>query len=118
MQYKQLQLIYEKLYAISLETSEMFSEKQYDSIIKSLEKKDKLIKKLYQTMKILKSESIPEHIEELKNKFLNQEQKNIEDLKNIQFSAKIELNKLTKDIKLISAYSQNIHTASMVDIQE
>lgn len=118
MQYKQLQLIYEKLYAISLEENEMISQKQYASINQTSDRKNKLINQLNQTMKILKEQSTPDNIEELKNKFINQEKENIENLKNNKITATLELNKLTKDLKLITAYSQKTPSANMVDIQE
>lgn len=118
MEYRQLELIYEKLYAISLETNEMINSRQYNNIVKSSEKKNKLISQLQLTIKSLKPENLPEHIESLKNKFLNQEKENIENLKTISTSTKVELNKLTKDLKLISAYSQNTNSPSIVDIQE
>jgi len=118
MKYKQLKLIYEKLYALSLEVKEKIDKKFYHDIMPILQRKNSLLTNLQQTKKILKEKEYPEFIKELENKLKNQELENIKRLDKLKNELKIKKNKLNKDIKLMSAYSQKEYSPKIVDISE
>lgn len=119
MSYKQLELVYEKLYAISLEIKKQIEEKDYNEILSTINKKDMLINQLNQTKKILTNQSeVPDFIKEMESKLNQQELDNMEKLEKARNELKNELNKLNKDIKLVSAYSQNDGASSIIDITE
>ena len=118
MDFHQLELIYKKLYAISLEIKEHILNKDYDTILSIIGRKDPLINQLNQTKKTLDKENIPDFIKNIETKIQKQELENMQNLEKIRDELKKELSKINQDTKILSAYSQNESRSSIIDITE
>ena len=118
MDFSQLELLYQKLYALSIEIKENIENKDYNNLLPLINRKDPLISNIQQLKKELQSLEIPQELKELEEKINLQELENIQVLEKNKEEVKYELKKLNKDIRLVSAYSQNENISSIIDIKE
>lgn len=120
MDYNQLKLLYEKIYAISLEIETLTDANQYEDLLPTATRRDKLIQQLEQVKHSLNvtEEEYPDEIKEIVNILKIQELKNMERLELIKAEIKKEMEKTNKENKIISAYAPNIEASSIIDIRE
>lgn len=118
MKYKQLKLIYEKLYTLSLEVKNQIDQECYNDIAEVLKRKDSLLANLKQTRQVLKEKEYPEFIKEIEEKLKKQELSNIKRLQSIRDNLRVEKKKVNKDIKLLSAYSSTDTASKIIDVIE
>lgn len=119
MEYNQLRLLCEKIYTISLEIQALIESGQYEDILSTASRKDKLLMQLEEVKNGLPEENEwPSEIREMFNNLKNQELKNIENLEISKSEIKKELERISKEDRLASAYSQTIQESTIVDIRE
>lgn len=120
MDYNQLKLLYEKIYAISLEIDTFINTNQHEELLSTVTRRDKLIEQFEQVKNSLNvtEEEYPDNIKEIIEALKIQEIKNLERLELIKAELKKEMERTTKENKLLSAYSPSITTSSIIDIRE
>lgn len=104
-EFKQLELMYNHLSALTSQIKELINEEDYESAELKIKEKDKLIKKIFLARKTInftddeknKIELIDKQISEDNHKF-------IEDLTQIHREIASELNKVNKKVRVNSAY--------------
>lgn len=115
---RQLKLVYEKLCNVSLEINTAIQKQHYHDFPALISRKEQLLKYLKQMHKQNKDYKLTQDILVLKNKLEEQELKNIELFKTIKDGVKQELERVIKDAKFQSAYSQHEMESVIVDIRE
>lgn len=115
---KQLKLLYEKLLNISCEISKTIEKQLYLDIPVLMARKEQLLKHLKQMHKINKDFKLSQDLLILKNKVEEQELKNLEFFKNLKGDIKKELDRVSREVKLQAAYSQNEVQSVIVDVRE
>ena len=119
MDYNQLKLLYDQIYAISLEIANLIEEKIFDELPQTVSKRDKILELLSEIRKENpNTQDYPEEIQDLIKTLEAQEIKNIERLEAIKEALRKELEQTSKSSKLVSAYSQDTTEPSRVNILE
>lgn len=120
MSYRQMELLYEKIYNISMEINRYIETEDYELILPAVNRREQMSVQLSQMLKQLPDkQDYPETIKEYMRKLKTQELKNMENLVEIKNKIKFELDKMNKDSKLLAAYIQNdVIDSKMVDITE
>lgn len=103
-----LELIYNKLYELSVQIGQLIDRKLYSEIITFMTKKEKLLKEAEVVVQKLQNQELQtEKLVEICKKYQAQEQANIAALTIVRDDIKKELSKASKDAKLLKAYSAN-----------
>ena len=103
-----LELIYNKLYELSVQIGQLIDRKLYSEIITFMTKKEKLLKEAEVVVQNLQNQELQtEKLVEICKKYQAQEQANIAALTIVRDDIKKELSKASKDAKLLKAYSAN-----------
>ena len=103
-----LELIYNKLYELSVQIGQLIDRKLYSEIITFMNKKEKLLKEAEIVVQKLQNQELQtEKLVEICKKYQAQEQANIAALTIVRDDIKKELSKTSKDAKLLKAYSAN-----------
>ena len=103
-----LEMIYNKLYELSVQIGQLIDRKIYSELITFMAKKEKLLKEAeIEVKKLQGQECKSDKLKEICIKYQNQEMANIEALKTIKEDIKQELTKTAQSSKLLNAYSPN-----------
>ncbi len=103
-----LEMIYNKLYELSVQIGQLIDRKIYSELITFMAKKEKLLKEAEIEVKKLQGQEFKsDKLKEICIKYQNQEMANIEALKTIKEDIKQELTKTAQSSKLLNAYSPN-----------
>lgn len=103
-----LEMIYNKLYELSVQIGQLIDRKLYTELITFLAKKDKLLKEAEKVVQKLQGQNFnTENLTEICKKYQNQETINLNSLKLVRDDIKKELTKASKDSKLLNAYAAN-----------
>lgn len=103
-----LEMIYNKLYELSVQIGQLIDRKLYTELITFLAKKDKLLKEAEKIVHKLQGQNFnTEKLTEICKKYQNQETINLNSLKLVRDDIKKELTKASKDSKLLNAYAAN-----------
>ena len=103
-----LEMIYNKLYELSVQIGQLIDRKIYSELITFMAKKEKLLKEAEIEVKKLQGQEFKsDKLKEICIKYQNQEMANIEALKAIKEDIKQELTKTAQSSKLLNAYSPN-----------
>lgn len=103
-----LEMIYNKLYELSVQIGQLIDRKLYTELVTFLAKKDKLLKDAEKIVQKLQGQNFnTEKLKEICQKYQNQEIANINSLKLVRDDIKKELTKASKDSKLLNAYASN-----------
>lgn len=103
-----LEMIYNKLYELSVQIGQLIDRKLYTELITFLAKKDKLLKEAEKVVQKLQGQNFnTENLTEICKKYQNQETINLNSLKLVRDDIKKELTKASKDSKLLNAYASN-----------
>lgn len=103
-----LEMIYNKLYELSVQIGQLIDRKIYSELITFMAKKEKLLKEAEIEVKKLQGQEFKsDKLKEICIKYQNQEMANIEALKTIKEDIKQELTKTAQSSKLLNAYSSN-----------
>lgn len=101
-----LKMIYNQMYELSIQIGQLIERELYSELPAYLNKKDKLLASSNQLVKDLVDESIDlTELKEICKKLDDQERANINALTMIRDEIRKELNKTSKNTKLVSAYS-------------
>ena len=101
-----LEIIYKKIYEISIQIRQLIDRKIYTELVTFINKKEQLFKEAAVLLeKIQENGEDTSRLEELCTMIKNQEQENIMVLTQIRDGIKKELNKTSKNSKLLNAYS-------------
>lgn len=101
-----LKIIYGQLYELSIQIGQLIERELYTELITYLNKKDQLLSKSNELVLKLKEQSVDlSELEEICRKLDEQEKANINSLTLVRDKIKKELNKTSKNTKLVSAYS-------------
>ena len=101
-----LKIIYGQLYELSIPIGQLIERELYTELITYLNKKDQLLSKSNELVLKLKEQSVDlSELEEICRKLDEQEKANINALTLVRDKIKKELNKTSKNTKLVSAYS-------------
>ncbi len=101
-----LKIIYGQLYELSIQIGQLIERELYTELITYLNKKDQLLSKSNELVLKLKEQSVDlSELEEICRKLDEQEKANINALTLVRDKIKKELNKTSKNTKLVSAYS-------------
>ena len=120
MQYKQLTLLHQKIYNLSVEIQAAIEKKDYENITISISKREKLTQQLESFKDLMNDkDSMPQELRELREKLEKIENSNMKNLLAIRDDLKNELEKVNKEAKVVSAYSQeDIIKPNIIDISE
>lgn len=119
MDYRQLKLVYEKLYSTSLEIADIITKAEYNDLETTIRIREDLLKRLNQVRGNSYNESeFPQEIQDLMQNLEAQDTKNIEVLEKLREEVRLELQKTNQNRKLISAYEQPNTAQNMVDLIE
>lgn len=119
MDYNQLKLIYEKIYSMSLEIENLIDTNNYEELLPTVTRRDKLTLQLEDVRKSFpKVEDYPAELQELIATLKAQELKNMERLELLKQGLRKELEKVNKNTKIMSAYAPNTAESSIIDITE
>ncbi len=103
-----LEMIYNKLYELSVQIGQLIDRKLYTELVTFLAKKDKLLKDAEKIVQKLQGQNFnTENLTEICKKYQNQETINLNSLKLVRDDIKKELTKASKDSKLLNAYASN-----------
>ena len=101
-----LKIIYGQLYELSIQIGQLIERELYTELITNIKKKDQLLSKSNELVLKLKEQSVDlSELEEICRKLDEQEKANINALTLVRDKIKKELNKTSKNTKLVSAYS-------------
>ena len=101
-----LKIVYGQLYELSIQIGQLIDRELYSELVTYLNKKDQLLAKSNELVKKLIDEDIDlTELEEICKKIDEQERANINALTIVRDALKKELNKTSKNTKLVSAYS-------------
>ncbi len=101
-----LEMIYNKLYELSIQIGQLIDRKIYSELITYMAKKEKLLKDAETLVQKLQGQDFDsEKLTEICTKYQKQELANIEALKAIKEEIKQELQKTAKSSKLLNAYA-------------
>lgn len=101
-----LKLTYNRLYEISLQIGQLIDRQLYSELVTFMNKKDQILHESGVLIERLREKNVNvDSLTEICTKIQNQELANITALSTVRDDIKKELNKATKNTKLISAYS-------------
>lgn len=105
---KNLELTYKKIYEISIQIAQLIDRQIYSELITFINKKEQLFNEAGILLEKVNAQNInTDSLIEICTKIQKQEQANIINLTSIKDDIKKELNKTSKNTKLISAYSNS-----------
>lgn len=101
-----LKIVYGQLYELSIQIGQLIDRKLYSELVTYLNKKDQLLAQSNELVKKLIDKEVDlSELEEICKKIDEQERANINALTLVRDELKKELNKTSKNTKLVSAYS-------------
>lgn len=102
----ELEVLYKKIYEVSVQIAELIDRKIYTELITFINKKEHLFKEAeILVQKVKDSGSDASSLQELCKKIYEQEQENIAALNAIKDEIRQELSKASKNTKIVNAYS-------------
>lgn len=103
---KNLELTYKKIYEVSVQIAQLIDRQIYSELITFINKKEQLFNEAGVLLEKVRAQGLDtDSLIEICTKIQKQEQANIITLTTIKDDIKKELNKTSKNTKLISAYS-------------
>lgn len=101
-----LEIVYKQIYEISIQIAQLIDRKIYTELITFIKRKEQLYNEAGALLeKVQNNKENTDSLIEICTKIQNQEKSNIIALNEIRDELKKELNKTSKNTKLISAYS-------------
>jgi hypothetical protein len=115
-----LDIIYHKLYEVSIQIGQLIDRKLYNELITFMNKKDQLLNEAGVLIeKIKESNENAEVLTEICTKIHEQEMANIAALTGVRDIIKKELNKTTTDKKILNAYSNaELKQGNLLDFRQ
>lgn len=105
---EKIEEIYESLYQISLQISELIERELYSELVSYLSKKDQLLSESAEQIEKVKDIEVnTEKLKVIVQKYQEQERKNLIALAQVKDSIKKELSMTAQNSKLVGAYRSN-----------
>ena len=100
--------IYSRLYELSKQIAELLEKEIYTELVTYINKKKSLLHEANMIISTIDKDKInTEKLEDIAQKYTQQEKLNLEKISKIKANLKIELNKTTKNSKLLNAYKDD-----------
>lgn len=102
----ELEVLYKKIYEVSIQIAELIDRKIYTELITFISKKEQLFKEADVLVQKVKDSGLDtSSLQELCQKIYKQEQENITALNAIKDDIRQELSKASKNTRIVNAYS-------------
>jgi len=103
-----LELIYKKIYEVSVQIAQLIDREIYSELVTFINRKEQLFNEAGELLEKVKSQNLDtSSLVDICTKIHHQEKANLISLNSVKNELKVELNKTSKNAKLISAYSNS-----------